>query len=148
MRTLEFYNKLNKEQAILNGEKKEKTLEYIESLIQLKFDLPLVLKFLSLRCQMDGGIKKKTFDVIRREILHIYGFKHFSTLEKLRKAKLIYEAEEGGTKFEKIQDQFKLLNTNVKSDETKPTEISYVYSGHGPIICRLVEESLMKKSWK
>ena len=45
---------------------------------------------------MDGGIPKKKFDSLRREILHIYGFNNFQLLEKLKKAKLIYDNDEGG----------------------------------------------------
>lgn len=42
---------------MINGEKTERTLDYLEALIQVKEDLNKVMRSLALRSLIDGGLK-------------------------------------------------------------------------------------------
>lgn len=54
---------------MINGEKTEKTLDHLEAMIQIKDDLSKVMRLLTMRSLIDGGLKVKTFDFFRREII-------------------------------------------------------------------------------
>lgn len=54
---------------MINGEKTEKTLDYLEAMIQVKEDICKVMRLLAMRSIIDGGLKAKTFDYYRREII-------------------------------------------------------------------------------
>lgn len=57
---------------MINGEKTEKTLDYLEAMVQIKEDLNKVMRLLSMRSLIDGGLKVKTFDYLRREIIQVH----------------------------------------------------------------------------
>jgi len=46
-------------------------------------DLNKVVRLLTLRSLVDGGLKQKPFDYMRREIVHVYGFKTIAFLNNL-----------------------------------------------------------------
>lgn len=54
---------------MINGEKSEHTLDFIEAMIQVNEDISKVSRLLCLRSLIDGGLNPKTFDYYRREIL-------------------------------------------------------------------------------
>ena len=54
---------------MINGEKSEKTLDYLEAMVQVKEDLNKVMRLLAMRSLIDGGLKQKQFDYFRREII-------------------------------------------------------------------------------
>lgn len=54
---------------MINGEKTERTLDYLEAMIQVKEDFNKVMRLLCLRSLIDGGLNPKTFDYFRREII-------------------------------------------------------------------------------
>ena len=54
--------------------------EYIGSKIVRKLDLSYILRLLILISQTEGGLKTKTFNSLRKELVHSYGFDLFSIL--------------------------------------------------------------------
>lgn len=48
--------------------------------------LPNVLRLLQLVTLTAGGVPKRYYDALRREILHSYGHQHISTLARLQEA--------------------------------------------------------------
>lgn len=97
-RTVAFYKQLNLEQGMINGEKTEKTLDYVEAMFQVGSDLNKTMRLLVMRSLIDGGLKQKTFDYFRREVIHVYGFKTFQFLNNLQKAGMITLAREDKAK--------------------------------------------------
>ncbi|CAK85174.1 unnamed protein product (macronuclear) [Paramecium tetraurelia] len=147
IRTISFYKMLSLEQGIINGDKSDKALDYIEAMIQSEIDLNKVVRLLTLRTLVDGGLKQKPYDYMRREIIHVYGFKTIAFLNNLQKAGMVYKSDPKQLFF-KLQESFKLLNLNVRSDETDPKDPAYTYGGHYPLIARLTEKIFEKESWK
>ncbi|CAD8139366.1 unnamed protein product [Paramecium octaurelia] len=147
IRTISFYKMLSLEQGIINGDKSDKALDYIEAMIQSEIDLNKVVRLLTLRTLVDGGLKQKPYDYMRREIVHVYGFKTIAFLNNLLKAGMVYKSDPKQLFF-KLQESFKLLNLNVRSDETDPKDPAYTYGGHYPLMARLTEKIFDKESWK
>ena len=48
--------------------------------------LPVVLRLLVLVTLAAGGVPKRYYDTLRREVLHTYGHEHISTLTRLQEA--------------------------------------------------------------
>ncbi|KAM3137304.1 hypothetical protein pb186bvf_010674 [Paramecium bursaria] len=148
-RTVEFYKRLNLEQGIINGEKQEKTLDYIEALIQVGADLNKVMRLLCLRSIYDGGLKQKTYDYFRKEIIQVYGFKTIQFINNLQRAGMFVRNDGNKSVWPKLQEQLKLLDVDIKSTDPNPKDCAYTYSGHCPLIARLVELIFKKPfSWK
>jgi hypothetical protein len=60
-------------------------MEYIEECINRQEPVVKVLRLLCLFSLTNNGIKEKTFNFIRREILQAYGYGYLFALEKLQK---------------------------------------------------------------
>lgn len=133
-RTISFYKYLNGEQGMINGEKTERTLDYLEALIQVKEDLNKVMRSLALRSLIDGGLKQKTFDYFRREIIQVYGFKTIEFLNNLHKAGLFTKQTNSKPVWPKLQEGLKLLDVEIRSDDPNPKDPAYTYSGHCPLM--------------
>jgi hypothetical protein len=54
---------------MINGEKTERTLDYLEAMLQVKEELNKVMRLVCMRSIIDGGLKPKSFDYFRREII-------------------------------------------------------------------------------
>ena len=63
-----FRQKWQMEHEILNG---ERLLDYIVERITLQDALPRVMRFLCLYSQVNGGLKEKEYDVVRKEIIQV-----------------------------------------------------------------------------
>ena len=86
----------------------------------------------------DNGLKDKSFNFFKREILQTYGFHHLLTLNNLDRIGLLKRAT-GGSKshWNNIKKTFQLIKEDVNIDT--PDDCSYVYAGLAPLISRLVE---------
>ncbi|KAF6150441.1 hypothetical protein GIB67_023940 [Kingdonia uniflora] len=83
-----FLGRLDIEHTIVEGESYDICLEYIEEMIHKQEPMTNVLRLLVLLSITNSGLPKKTFDYLRRELLHSYGFEHMATLNNLEKAGL------------------------------------------------------------
>ena len=63
-----FRQKWQMEHEILNG---ERLLDYIVERITLQDSLLRVMRFLCLYSQVNGGLKEKEYDVVRKEIIQV-----------------------------------------------------------------------------
>ena len=72
-------------------------LEYIESLIGKDEPLHLVLKLLWLMSLTSNGLKPRSFDFFRKEILQTYGFDKILSIANLEKAGLLKKQESKST---------------------------------------------------
>lgn len=103
------------EHEILNG---ELLLDYIVERITLQDALPLILRFLVLFSLVNGGVKNRDFDAVRKEIFQTYGFENLLTLYNLEKAGLLTKRD-GGKNYSAIRNKLQLVRdvSGEKTDE-------------------------------
>ena len=136
-----FLSRQRIEAGILNeGEE----MAAIEELIYQDEDLLHVLRLLCLYCTVLGGIPKRAFDPLRRDLLNAYGHKHLLTLSVLSKAGLFYKREGRKVAFPAVKDAFKLLMQEGQGSEAQ--DIHFTYAGYAPLSIRLIQCAL-KEGW-
>lgn len=135
-----FLQRLSMEQSLVEGRNADTVYEYVEELVQ-KQEPPLegVLRLLCLLSLTGGGLPKKQFDQIRREVLHSYGFEHLITLENLEKAGLL-KKQEAKSNWAAIRKTLQLVVDD--GDDAHPKDIAYTYSGYAPLSVRLIQHGL------
>ena len=128
--------------------------------------LEAVLRLLALMSATGGGVPKKHFDALRREILHTYGHQHIRTLTAMQDAGdscavdvcgctscktfccmangldctgpgLLRTQESSRGSFSAVKKALRLLVDDV--DDRMPKDIAYTFSGYAPLSIRLVE---------
>ncbi|GAA5979504.1 hypothetical protein JCM11641_005416 [Rhodosporidiobolus odoratus] len=117
----------------------------IRDLINQEAPLQTVLRLLCLYSIVSGGIKQKTLEEFKRDILQTYGFDHLSLLLHLQQLNLLTRpppASRTSPKppFVSSRKPLRLIVDDV--DEQNPHDISYVFSGYAPLSVRLVQCAL------
>ncbi|KAG9046525.1 hypothetical protein FS837_004275 [Tulasnella sp. UAMH 9824] len=136
----------------------------IEDLIAQEAPLQLVLRLLCLASLTNGGIKAKTLENIKREILQTYGYSYLPLLLALTSLSLLLpnplpkslanqssapDARRSSSlkpppvppAFGPIRKAFRILSD---TPEATPTDVSYVYSGYAPLSIRIIQAVAMK----
>jgi hypothetical protein len=156
--TRAFFEGLRAEQALVQNPGTAAValaLDRIEEMICDLSPLDAVLRLACLTAVTSGGLKPKTHDKLKRDIVHSYGYPQLFTVLALERAGLLprrgggtaaispYVDPDGAKKrlgwFEKVRRPLRLC---VPTDEKDPEEPSYVYSGYCPVSVRLVEALL------
>ena len=78
---------------ILMGENEKGVLDYIEELINRQDKLSRVLRLLCLWSCVGNGLKAKTYDFFRKEIMQTYGYESILTLYNLEKLGMLKKQE-------------------------------------------------------
>lgn len=107
------------EREILEG---EQFLDYIAERITLQDSLPLVLRLLVLFSLVNGGLKDKDYDTIRKEVIQTYGHETLLTLYNLEAAGL-FTKKEGSRNYSAIRNKLRLV-TDVSGEDMN--EMGYV----------------------
>ncbi|PSS29662.1 hypothetical protein PHLCEN_2v2810 [Hermanssonia centrifuga] len=123
----------------------------IEELIAEGADLQVVLRLLCLASIITGGIKAKTLENIKREILQTYGYNYLPLLLSLASPPLSAllpsplpasaPSSVAASKYPytSVRKALRLLIEDPDPLEELENDISYVYSGYAPISVRLVQ---------
>ncbi|RHY31974.1 hypothetical protein DYB32_002994 [Aphanomyces invadans] len=127
------------ERSMLEG---QSLLEELEELIGLQEPLLKVLRLLCLQSLTSGGIKAKSFDLLRRELIQTYGFEMLLVLGNLEKVGLLRRQDSlfpvaSSSAFLTVRKSLRLINDNV--NVLNPKDIAYVTKGYAPLSVRLVE---------
>eukprot|EP01137_Pigoraptor_chileana_P014765 Opistho-2@69810 len=122
----DFHRLLESEQAIICGHENSRVQEYIEDCIGRQEPLLKVLRLVCLMSLAANGLKPKTLDALRDEILQAYGFEYLPTLNNLERLGMC-RRQDGRSTFSQVRKSLRLVVDNI--DERAPTDISYVYSG-------------------
>lgn len=95
----------------------------------------------------DNGLKEKSYNFFKKELLQTYGFHHLLTLNNLEKLGLLKKQNTKGH-WSNIKKAFQLIKEDVNIEQ--PDDCSYVYAGLAPLISRLVEAILKEggQGWK
>ena len=130
------------EQTLLLGESSSTIFESIEDEIAQKGDLYKIIRILCIYSLINGGIKNKIFDQLRRDILNIYGFQEIFFLNNLEKMKMLKSYDSSNLFYYDINKRLKLIDDSV--DLNNPNDAAYSFSGFCPILVRLIEKAISK----
>ena len=130
------------EQTLLLGESSSTIFESIEDEIAQKGDLYKIIRILCIYSLINGGIKNKIFDQLRRDILNIYGFQEIFFLNNLEKMKMLKSYDSSNLFYYDINKKLKLIDDSV--DLNNPNDAAYSFSGYCPILVRLIEKAISK----
>jgi len=155
-----FDRRLEIERWMLEGEEVDQCEEYIEAAIAKSEPLSSVLRLFCLLSLTSGGVRSKKFDVLRRDVLHTYGYTELFTLGNLEKLGMLClngsnRALLGGRNFGHLRRPLRLLPPGSSSsageppkvDVQNPTDINYVYNGYAPLSVRVIEAA-SKPGWR
>ncbi|KAG2183749.1 hypothetical protein INT43_006760 [Umbelopsis isabellina] len=145
--TEEFNRMLEAQQNLVAGVDSNMEVDYIEELIDKQEPITKVLRVLCLMSLVQGGIKAKTFELFKREIVQTYGYEHLQTLHDLERVGLFVirtSSNASRAAFANVRRTLRLIVNEV--DEHNPADISYVYSGYAPLSVRLVQCAVQKIS--
>lgn len=132
-----FFNQnLDIEHSIIMGDTDTMILDHIERMIGMGEDLYTVLRLLCLISVTQNGLKGKTYDFFRKEIIQSYGFETILTLSNLERAGLL-KKQENKSNWSNLMKNFRLINEDV--NQRVPDDIAYAYAGYAPLSLRLVE---------
>ncbi|KAG8976540.1 hypothetical protein FRB90_009111, partial [Tulasnella sp. 427] len=159
-----FNKSLEIQQNLLASYEPTAQVSAIEDLITQEAPLQLVLRLLCLASLTNGGIKAKTLENIKREILQTYGYNYLPLLLALTSLSLLLPNPLPKSMTHPPNAPGSMLSSSLKppaqppsfgpvrkalrvlsdTPETTPTDVSYVYSGYAPLSIRLVQAVAMK----
>ncbi|KAI7959595.1 hypothetical protein MJO28_003386, partial [Puccinia striiformis f. sp. tritici] len=164
----EFNQTLEIQQNLVAGLDLSGQEKAISQLIDQEVPLRTILRLLCLYSSVSGGIKPKSFETLKRDLLQTYGYEHVNLLIKLSNLSLLSSTGSGGSSsvpggggimsgmtliggrsgFAGARKPLKLIVDEI--DGPDPNDISYSYSGYAPLSVRIVESICFSKSlgWK
>ncbi|KAH8102390.1 Sec1-like protein [Cristinia sonorae] len=155
-RTEEFNKSLEIQQNLLASYDVNNQINAIEDLISQGTEMQVVIRLLCLASITAGGIKHKTLENIKRELLQAYGYNYLPLLLSLSSSPLAALlpnplpanappelAAAAKYPFTSLRKSLRLLIEDNEIEELE-NDISYVYSGWAPISVRLVQSVAQK----
>jgi hypothetical protein len=112
----------------------------IRELINQEANVVSVLRLLCLYSLVAGGFKAKQYEDFQREFLQTYGYDYLPALIHLADLSLIGKGTGTKAPFAVCRKPLRLIVDNV--DESRPEDISYVYSRYAPVSVRLVQHAI------
>ncbi|KAH9837352.1 Sec1-like protein, partial [Rhodofomes roseus] len=150
-RSDQFNKSLEIQQNLLASYDIPAQLTAIEELIAQGADMQVVVRLLCLASIVSGGIKAKTLENLKREILQAYGYNLLPLLLSLSAPPLSIllpnplppsaQTTAAATKYPyaALRKSLRLLIEDPDNVDDLENDISYVYSGYSPISVRLVQ---------
>ncbi|KZO91497.1 Sec1-like protein [Calocera viscosa TUFC12733] len=143
MTQTEIFNKsLEVQQNLIAGYDVNAQYNTIEDLINREAPLHVVVRLLCLFSITVGGIKPKTLENTKREILQTYGYQYLPLLLHLSTLNLLCKSPAPHLPLQSLRKHLRLLVDDIS--EQSPSDIAYVYSGYAPLSIRLVQCVSMK----
>ncbi|KAH9897807.1 Sec1-like protein [Cubamyces lactineus] len=150
-RTEEFNKSLEIQQNLLALYDVNAQIAAIEELIAQGADMRTVLRLLCLASIILGGVKAKSLENIKREVLQTYGYNYLPLLLSLSAPPLSIllpnplppnaspSVVDSKYPYNSLRKSLRLLIEDPDPLEELENDISYVYSGYAPISVRLVQ---------
>ncbi|CAG8819650.1 23535_t:CDS:2, partial [Cetraspora pellucida] len=135
--TPEFNKALEVQQNLVAGIDVNTQNEHIEEMINRQVPLTQVLRLLCLQSLVNGGLKQKSIEFFKKEILQTYGFEHLQTLLNLERLNMFFKQSSSRNPYASIRKTLRLIVDEV--EEHNPQDIAYVYSGYAPLSVRLIQ---------
>lgn len=117
--------------------------DYIEECIAKQEPLHEVLRLVCLLA-LTSGIKSKKYDLLKRELIHTYGFETMFTIQNLEKLGL-FKKQVRRPIWPSLRKVLRLLPEEVNLSH--PTDINFAYNGYAPLSVRIVELAA-RGGWK
>ena len=136
-----FY--LNFEQSMLVGDYPDKLNDFIDDEIGKKADKYNILKIICLESIIQGGIRYRIYDQIKKDFLNIYGYNNIFLWHNLEKMDIL-KTQDGNEYYSVANSDLKLIYEEI--DVNNPNDSSYAYDGYCPICIRLIEKAY-KDGW-
>ena len=136
-----FY--LNFEQSLLVGDYPDKLNDFIDDEIGKKADKYNILKIICLTSIIQGGIRNKIYDQMKKDFLNVYGYKDIFLWHNLEKLDIL-KTQDSNYYYLTAKNDLQLIYENI--DFNNPNDSSYAYSGYCPICIRLIEKAF-KDGW-
>ncbi|ORX57239.1 vacuolar protein sorting-associated protein 33A-like protein [Piromyces finnis] len=133
----DFNKFLEVQQNFVAGITSHNHVEYIEEMINNQQSIQQTIRLLGLLSLVSGGVRAKSFEFFRKEIVQTYGYQHIITLDNLSKVGLFKKYDGSKNTYPSVRKNLKIIVDDV--DEYNPNDISYVYSGYAPISVRLIQ---------
>jgi len=150
-RTEEFNKALEIQQNLLATYNVNDQIAAIEELLAQGADMQSILRLLCLASIINGGIKTKVLENIKRDVLQAYGYNFMPLLLSLSSEPLSIllpnplpasahpRTVASKYPFTALRKSLRLLIEDPDPLEELENDISYVYSGYAPISVRLVQ---------
>ncbi|KAI5124115.1 hypothetical protein M0805_000928 [Coniferiporia weirii] len=148
-RTERFNKSLEIQQNLLSSYETSAQISAIEELVTQGEGIQSVLRLLCLASILNGGIKSKILENIKREILQTYGYEYLPLILSLSSPSpgllLSTPLSNAAASFSALKIPYTSLRKSLRlvTEETddldEPDDISYVYSGYAPLSVRLVQ---------
>ncbi|KAI0778775.1 Sec1-like protein [Trametes elegans] len=150
-RTEEFNRSLEIQQNLLALYDVNAQIAAIEDMIAQGADMRTVLRLLCLASIVLGGVKAKTLENMKREVVQTYGYNYLPLLLSLAAPPLAAllpnplppntpaSVAESKFPYSSLRKSLRLLIEDPDPLEELENDISYVYSGFAPISVRLVQ---------
>ncbi|KAK0198763.1 Sec1-like protein [Armillaria mellea] len=139
-RTDHFNKSLEIQQDLLASYKVVEQISAIEELIAQGAEIELIIRLLCLASITSGGIRAKTLENIKREILQTYGYHNLPLLLSLASPPLAILLPNPLPASAPSDPSLRLLiDDNPEALDEIENDISFVYSGYAPISIRLVQ---------
>mmetsp|Transcript_30543 Transcript_30543/g.58825 ORF Transcript_30543/g.58825 Transcript_30543/m.58825 type:complete len:626 (-) Transcript_30543:289-2166(-) len=149
MKNYSFMKRLEMERACVEGYSLDQVYDFVEAMIMKQEPVAPTLRMMALISLCNAGIPRKTFDNLRREFLHSYGYEHLASLNHLQQVGFLAQRDH---KTHVKQINFPLLRRALKLvvddlDDNNPTDIAYAYShsGYAPLSVRFIQQTLKGK---
>jgi hypothetical protein len=137
------------ERGLLEEEGIKDVADFLTAQIAKRAPLVSVLRLLSLDSVIEGGLKGKQLEAVKRDIVSMYGFPALVTLDNLERAGLL-AARDGGlgsvfgggssSSWTALRKGLGLLTDDARVDN--PSDIHFVTSGYAPLSIRLVQAAV------
>jgi len=139
---MDFRKMIETMQHMLMGENEQACFDYIEECINKQEPLTKVLRLLCLISLTTNGIKSKTYEFLRKELLQSYGLELLLTLNNLDKVGML-KRQDGNKPWPQLRKKLELVKEDPQSKETHA-----VHSGYAPLSVQLIEKAHDPKGWK
>jgi len=107
-----------------------------------------ILRLVSIYSLVEGGIKAKYYDLIRKEIVETYGFEKLSIWNKLVQSGFISSREavekSGVVTFKEMKKSLKLVSPEYRSED--PGREGFPYLAYTPVTVKLLENAV-RRTW-
>ncbi|XP_075680872.1 vacuolar protein sorting-associated protein 33A [Dermatophagoides pteronyssinus] len=112
----DFHERIFCESEFLNCFEIDTINPFIETCIARSEDIIIVLRLILLQTICANGLKQKTLDYYKREIVQTYGYQHLLTLNALEKCGLLRISNGYGMLYSGLRAKFRLTNESTKSN--------------------------------
>ena len=139
---------LKLEQERLMGETNDDIINHCMDMILRNADLVKIYRLMCIQSIVEGGLKGKHYEKLRKEITESYGFSQMLTFQNLERNGFLTNKDMSRTQqkflWRNLDKALKLMNEQV--DTTNPKDIAFAYYGYTPVSCYQVEMAL-KDGW-